>query len=370
MTGLRPITRQAKNTLALAKYPGAQPHWVADMGFATPDPILSAVRERIEEGHFSYPNIPRSVYKSIQQWCIKQYDWGIREEWIVIVPNTISGVRISIKSTCPHGTIAVQSPNYGKLLNLSKGFNFTQWAIALTENSKPFTTSDLGQIRRTRPSAIILCNPINPTGIVSTREELERLAFNIKGLDTVVISDEAHADIILGDCRHIPAGSIKGLENKSITLLSPSKTFNLAGISVGYAVIPSPTIREKFKETQAFFATGINALGLVALESAYFNCSNWLQSLLQQLKINQNIIQTTLRHTSLNYSPSEATYLAWIDTRAADGNVFAKLLQAGVAVSDGHEFGSPGWIRFNFACPQDQLTTATSTFLDLFRSIK
>ena len=370
MTGLRSITRQAENTLALAKYPEAQPHWVADMGFATPDAILSAVRERIEEGHFSYPNIPRSVYDSIQHWCKKQYGWHIHKEWIVIVPNTISGVRTAIKSTCSHGSIVLQSPNYSKLLNLSKGFNLTPWTIELADNGRPFTRSDLCHIKQTKPSAVILCNPTNPTGTVSTQDELERLAFNIKNLDTVVISDEAHADIILGDCRHFPASSIKGLENKSITLLSPSKTFNLAGISIAYAVIPCPTIREKFKETQTFYASGINALGLVALESAYVNCSTWLRALLEQLKINQNIIHTTLRHTPLKYRPSEATYLAWIDTRGAEGYVFAKLLQAGIAVSDGHEFGSPGWIRFNFACPQDQLAIATCTFLDLYRSIK
>ncbi|MFQ6592862.1 MULTISPECIES: MalY/PatB family protein [Pseudomonas] len=370
MTELRPITRQAENTLALAKYPEAQPHWVADMAFATPDAIISAVRKRIEEGHFSYPNIPYSVYESIQHWCKNQYDWSIQKEWIVIVPNTISGVRTAIKSTCPQGTVMLQSPNYNKLLNLSKGFHLTPYTIELTDNGRPFTLSDLRHIKQTNPSAIVLCNPTNPTGIVSIQEELESLALSIKDLDTIVISDEAHADIILGQRRHLPAGSIKGLENKSITLLSPSKTFNLAGISIAYAVIPCPKIRDKFKETQTFYASGINALGLVALESAYFNCSDWLQALLQQLKSNQKVLHTTLRHTSLKYKPSEATYLAWIDTRETDGHVFDKLLQAGIAVSNGEEFGSPGWIRFNFACPQDQLTTATCTFLDLFRNIK
>jgi cystathionine beta-lyase len=192
----------------------------------------------------------------------------------------------------------------------------------------------------------------------------------VKDLDTLIISDESHADFILGDTRHIPAGSVAGLENKSITILSPSKTFNLAGISVAYAVIPSRSIRENFLLTKEFYSTGINALGVVALEHAYLHCSVWLDNLILQLKKNRDYLYNCLVKTSLRYNTSDASYLAWIDTRDAGDDVFKKLLHKGIVVSDGQEFGHPGWIRFNFACPADQLKYATNTIFSLFGVIR
>ncbi|MDO7928331.1 aminotransferase class I/II-fold pyridoxal phosphate-dependent enzyme [Pseudomonas sp. KFB-139] len=370
MNELRVIHRQAKHTLALAKYPEAQPHWVADMSFATPEPVLSAIKDRVAEGHFSYPNTPDTLYDAIQHWCKTRYQWDIDREWIVIVPNTMSGVRTGVKSVCEKGPLFFQRPNYSKLLNLSSGFDVESRIINPAMAGTPFYANDFLEIKRARPSAVVLCNPTNPTGIVSSREQLEAMANCIQDLDTVIISDEAHADFILGERYHIPAGSVKGLENRSITILSPSKTFNLAGISVAYAVIPSRSLREKFISTKEFYSTGINALGLVALEHAYLHCAKWLDKLVVHLKENQAILRNDLLHTSLRYSPSDATYLAWIDAREAGDNIFEKLLHRGIAVSDGHEFGSPGWIRLNFSCPTDQLKNATNTMLSLFGSSK
>ncbi|WPO46649.1 aminotransferase class I/II-fold pyridoxal phosphate-dependent enzyme [Pseudomonas sp. S1Bt23] len=370
MSELRVVNRQAEHTLAMARYPGTQPHWVADMSFATPEPILSAIRARVAEAHFSYPNIPDTVYEAIRHWCGTRYNWEIRREWIVIVPNTISGVRVGVKSTDKNKSFFLQRPNYGKLLNLGSGFEIIPKEIDITTTGKPFVASDLAEIERTRPSSVVLCNPTNPSGIVTDRADLEALANSIEGLDTVVISNEAHADFILGERRHVPAGSVKNLENKSITILSPSKTFNLAGISVAYAVIPSRTIRENFISTQTFYSTGINALGLVALEHGYLYCSEWIDKLIVQLRRNQSLVYGGLLNTSLKYSPSDASYLAWIDAREAGDNVFEKLLRRGVAVSGGQEFGSPGWIRLNFACPADQLKKSIATIFGLFGNSK
>ncbi|CAI9006915.1 aminotransferase class I/II-fold pyridoxal phosphate-dependent enzyme [Pseudomonas chlororaphis] len=370
MSRLRVVNRQAKHTLAISKYPDTQPHWVADMPFATPEPILSAIRDRVAEGHFSYPSIPDTIYDSIQHWCRTRYNWEIKYEWLVIVPNTMSGIRVGVKSVYKNRLFFLQRPNYGKLLNLANGFDIAPKEIDVTLSGKPFVASDLLEIKRSCPSAVVLCNPTNPTGIVSRREELESMADSIKELDTIIISNESHADFILGDRPHIPAGSVKGLENRSITILSPSKTFNLAGISVAYAVIPSRSIRESFISTQAFYATGINGLGLVALEHAYLHCTEWLDELIVLLKENQSLMYNGLLNTSLRYSPADASYLAWIDAREAGDHVFERLLHKGIAVSDGREFGSPGWIRLNFACPTDQLKDSIKTIFSLFGKSK
>lgn len=370
MNTLRIANRLKHNTLALAKYPGAQPHWVADMSFATPEPILLAINKRVMERHFSYPNITDTVYRSIQHWCNTRYDWTINRDWIVVIPNTMSGVRTGVKSVHNSAVIYTQHPNYHKLLDIGKSFDVDIRSVDTSASRKPFSTHDLQSIALVNPSAVVLCNPTNPTGTVSSRAELETLADCIRDLRTIVISDEAHADFILSDQLHVPAGSVKGLENKSITILSPSKTFNLAGISVAFAVIPSEQIRNNFISTLAFYSSGINALGLIALEQAYDHCSAWLDTLLQQLRHNQRYLYDCLLNTSFKYTPSDATYLAWIDTRAAGSDVFNRLLNKGIAVSNGTDFGSPGWIRFNFAHPKNHLTHATNIILDLFGNKK
>lgn len=370
MNALRAITRHATNTLALAKYPGTDPHWVADMSFATPDPILQALKDRVDEGHFSYPHISESVYDSIQYWCKNRYRWKINREWIVIVPSVMSGVEIAVKSVDLGGPFFFQSPCYSKLYNLGRVLGLRMHEINVSNKDIPFKESDLLAIKKISPSAVVLCNPLNPTGTVSTREQLEELTGSVKNLNTVIISDESHADLILGGRIHTPAGSIEGLKEKSITILSPSKTFNLAGIAVAYAIIPSQVLRENFIKNHRISNSKINALGLVACEQGYFQCSDWLDTLIIQLKRNQELLFNELSKTSLEYLPAQATYLAWIDARNSGGAVFNTLLQNGIAVSDGHEFGAPGFIRFNFACPEYHLKKTTDTLLDLFGNSK
>ena len=365
MSGLDSVERHSDNTLALSKYPGARPYWVADMSFATPDPILAAIKKRVEEGHFSYPCISAAVYNSIQHWCRTRYDWDIDTNWIVLVPTVMQGVNIGLLSASVTKTVFLQRPNFSKILAIPANFKFEVNFIETLTSRKPFNEVDLVNIASTRPSAIILCNPTNPNGIVSAREDLKALADCVAGFETVVISDEAHSDILLRGHRHIPAGSVPGLASKTITVLSPSKTFNLAGLSLAYAVIPSTKIRERFISTAEMFPAGINALGLVALESAYQNCSQWLDKLLAQLRINQDILVEEFKKTPIPYVPADSLYLAWVDTRHVGCDVFSELLKRGIAVSDGSQFGSPGWIRLNFACSEQQLRKATGELISL-----
>lgn len=368
MNELREVYRDPKNTLALAKYPGTLPHWVADMSFGTPESVLDALKKRVGEGHFSYSAVPDIAYDAIQHWCNSRYQWEIEREWIVIVPTVMCGMDVGVKTVNRDQPLFYQRPNYSKLLTLGQSHRVRAYEIEVTHMHQPFRDCDLQAIKRTHPSAVVLCNPANPTGTVSTREQLEAMAHSVRDLDTVIISDEAHADFILDESKHIPAGSVEGLKDKSITLLSPSKTFNLAGIAVAYAVIPSQALREGFIATQKKSYARNNEMGLVALEHAYFHCSDWLDELIAQLKRNQLQVQNALLNTTLEYTPSPATYLAWIDARHAGCHVFDRILHKGIAVSDGHEFGAPGWIRFNFACPEVQLNKATDTLCELFRS--
>lgn len=366
MNELREVNRHSENTLAMSQYPGSQPHWVADMSFGTPETVLDALKNRVDEGHFSYCAVPDTVYDSIQHWCSTRYHWKIEREWIVLVPTIMCGMEVGVKTVSRGQPLFYQRPNYSKLMTLGQYCGGQVHEIDVASMRQPFRDFDLHAIRSTQPSAVVLCNPANPTGTISTREQLLAMAHCVRELDTVIISDEAHADFILGEGKHIPAGSVEGLKDKSITLLSPSKTFNLASIAVAYAVIPSRALRERFITTQKKSSARNNAMGLVAMEHAYVHCSDWLDKLVVQLRRNQRQVHNALLNTLLEYHPSQATYLAWIDARQAGTDVFNRILHKGIAVSDGHEFGAPGWIRFNFACAEVPLKKATDTLCELF----
>lgn len=340
------------------------------MDFSTPSPILSGLSKRISEGHFSYPYISKNIYNAIQKWCCDRYSWDIDKNWIVIIPNAMSGMRIGVDCASSQSPIFIQKPNYPKILELGSTRALDTVQIETQKTNRPISSTDLCSIHAANPGSLVLCNPLNPTGIVTKRQDLEDIANTIKDLDTIVVSDEIHADFVFSPAHHTPAGSVSGLENKSITIMSPTKTFNLSGIPIAYAIIPSKALREKFIHIKKKYYSGINALGLVALEHGYLHCSEWLDELLVELLKNRDFLKKALSSTILNYNPSDALYLAWIDTGTPNSTIYDKLFSKKILVSDGNDFGLPGWIRFNFACPMENLLHSTNMISRILGAIK
>lgn len=209
---------------------------------------------------------------------------------------------------------------------------------------------------------IILCNPHNPTGRSFTREELAQLARFIEKNDLLLVSDEIHCDIILdptANHRSI-AAEFPEIAARTITLLSPSKTFNLAGLGCAFAVIENPDLRKRFAPPNDDLVPHLNQLGYVAMEAAYRDGEPWRQALIAQLRENgQRVEETVKACPGLSMIPPEATYLAWIDCRALGLNdPAAFLLNHKLAVSAGRYFGADGFIRVNFACPPATLEEA------------
>jgi cysteine-S-conjugate beta-lyase len=209
----------------------------------------------------------------------------------------------------------------------------------------------------------LLCHPHNPVGRVWRRAELERIANFCVRHDLIVCSDEIHCDLILDDLPHIPAATLDpAIAARTITLLAPSKTYNIAGLGCSYAVIPDPKLRAAFRHTGSGVLAEVNNFGYVACEAAYRFAEPWRQAVLQRLRANRDLLLDAVRSGALpgiTTTPIEATYLAWLNVEALQlDDPVAFFEAAGVGLSGGAAFGDPRYVRLNFACPEALLREA------------
>lgn len=208
----------------------------------------------------------------------------------------------------------------------------------------------------------MLCNPHNPVGRVYAREELIELAKICDRHNIIICSDEIHCGLIMDrDKVHIPTATLDpDIASRTITLMSPSKTFNLPGLGCAFAVISNGELRDQFKNTMAGIVPGVNALGYAAALAAYSKCADWHRELLNYLRGNLRTIERTLPSMpAVSISPVEATYLAWIDMRSTIIENPTQFFEAaGVGLQDGIEFDGPGFVRLNFGCSRRLLEKA------------
>jgi len=225
-------------------------------------------------------------------------------------------------------------------------FDFRRFERAITPRTKLF----------------LLCNPHNPVGRLFTAAELETLAEICEKHGLVVCSDEIHCELILdGHRRHVPTATIRsGLLDRTITLMAPSKTFNLPGLGFSFAVIPDKDLRQDFRQAMAGMVPHVNALGYAAGIAAYRDCRGWHTALLDYLRKNRDTVEAAVAGMpGLAMTHVEATSLAWLDARKAGLEDPAGFFEtAGVALFDGKHFGAPGFLRLNFGCPRPLLVEA------------
>jgi cysteine-S-conjugate beta-lyase len=213
-----------------------------------------------------------------------------------------------------------------------------------------------------RNALFLLCNPQNPTGRVFNREELTTLAQLCLRNDLIVCADEIHCDLILDPCvRHTPFASLDAqVADRTITLMAPSKSFNIPGLGCAFAVISNPKLRQSFKRAMEGIVPHVNVMGFVAAQAAYTKGWPWMAALLDYLRGNRDrVIEVVNQLPGLHMGPVEGTYLAWIDTRGSGIEDPVRFFEnAGVGLSDGVAFGTPGFVRLNFASPRALLTEA------------
>jgi len=349
------------------------PMWVADADFKCPQPILDAIRERTEHGVLGYhlPDVVQPLQAAVIHWLKNQYDWDIDAEWIVWIPGVVSAFNVACKAFCePGDKVLVQTPNYGPLLRaatLNGLENLTVGTVLENEGqANERWTLDFDELESKAADPLcklfLFCNPMNPCGSVLTEVELKRIEAICLKHNLLLCSDEIHCDLILEPgLKHTPLASLgEEIALRTITLMAPSKTYNIAGLGCSFAIIKDKKLRQQFMNVRKGIVPDVNLLGYTATMAAYKDGDEWNKKQLDYLRSNRDYLQQEINLIpGLKLLPIEATYLAWIDISGAKLTNPAHFFeQAGVGMSPGRDFGDGNYMRLNFGCPRSTLEEA------------
>jgi cystathionine beta-lyase len=375
----RLVDRRHTDSSKWRKYgPDVLPLWVADMDFQSPEPVIRALRERVEHGVFGYLTFEQPEFHELfADRLLKRYGWRVSPDAVVLIPGVIPGFNVAgrILST-PGDGLVLQTPVYPPILRAASSIGLTREEAPLARRTNGRYEVDIDAFTaaiRDRTRLFLLCNPHNPVGRVFTRDELTSLAQVCLRRGLAIVADEIHCELTLGSQRHTPIASLDPeIAERTITLMAPSKTFNLAGLKCSVAVIPNAALREKFVNGRIDLVQTVNVLGYTAAFAAYRDGQPWLDELLRYLEANRDFVTEYVRTRlpGVAMYPPEATYLAWLDCRNAgeagrDPYTFF-LERARVALNDGVLFGpgGAGHVRLNFGCPRSMLAKALDQMRD------
>lgn len=346
------------------------PMWVADMDFAAPEPVIRALCERAEHGIFGYGLEPPELRPVIVDRLQRLYGWDVAPEALLFVPGIVTGFNLATHAmTSPGDGVLVQTPVYFPMLYAPGNAGCMLDQMELTRDpdgqySIDFDAFEGAITPRTR--IFLLCNPHNPVGRVFRRDELERMAEICLRHDVVICSDEIHCDLLFPGHPHLPIASLAPeIAEHSITLMAPSKTYNIAGLHCSVAIIQNATLREQYQATKAGLVPRPGIMGFVAALAAYRDGQPWLDTILCYLEANREFLYQYVdaQLPGVTMSRPEGTYLAWLDCREAGipGNAHEFFMEnARVALNDGATFGQggQGFVRLNFGCPRSTLAEA------------
>ena len=347
------------------------PLWVADMDFMSPPEVVSALHERIDHGVFGYGCDPVELRGLIVQRMQDRYNWAIAENDIVFLPGLVSGFNIAARAIGQRGDgVMVCTPVYFPFLTAPANQHRQLRNAPLTVSRRIvdgletlYYEMDMDAMDRAINADTrlhILCNPHNPVGRAFTRSELETLASKCLENEVIICSDEIHCDLLLGDTRHIPIASLDSeIADNAITLMAPSKTFNLPGLACSFAIITNPELRAKYERASAGIVPHVNVLGITAATAAYGQCADWERQLCDYLESNRDFLVEYVRERlpGVAITIPEATYLAWLGLGKLDLPAEPQeylLNVAKVACNEGATFGKggEGFVRVNFGCPR------------------
>jgi cystathionine beta-lyase len=359
-----PVERRGTASMKWEKYKEQDiiPMWLADMDFRSPPAVIRAIQQRTADGVFGYTLTPEELNDQVVSMLQETYDWAVKPEWLVWLPGLVTGLNVACRAVGEDGDdVMTAVPVYPPFLS-APGFsrrNLVKVPLTEKDNCWQFDFERLEQMITDKTRMFILCNPHNPVGRVYTRGELADLAAICNKHDIVICSDEIHCGLILDkDKAHVPTATLDPeTAARTITLMAPSKTFNLPGLGCAFAVIAEQKLRHRFKSAMAGIVPRPNLLGYAAAMAAFAECADWNAALLDYLRGNLETIAGAIRQMPpFSIASVEATYLAWIDMRKAGLKNPAKYFEeAGVGLQDGIEFDGPGFARLNFGCPRSLL---------------
>lgn len=361
------IDRRQTASVKWDKYGGRDvlPLWVAELDFRSPPEIVEALKARVDHGIFGYTHPPAALVTAVQQMLADKYRWPVEPDCIVWLPGLVSGLNVACRAAGSDGDAVVTTvPVYPPFLTapaLSRRRRITVPMVQI-ENRWQFDLLAFERALTADTRLFLFCHPYNPLGRAFERSELEPIAEICRRHDLVICSDEIHCDLILDPDRvHIPTATLDpDIADRTITLMAPSKTFNIPGLGCSFAVITNAELRGRFKQVMEGIVPHVNALGFTAALAAYRYGEPWRREMLIYLRENKNrVVESIGRMPGLKTTDVEATFLAWIDAREAGfADPARSFQQAGVGLSDGAEFGEPGFVRLNFGCPRSILAEA------------
>lgn len=365
-----PIDRARSDSQKWQKYAGKDilPLWVADMDFAAPPAVLEALQARVVHGVLGYAKPMPSLAEATVAYCARRYGWEVDPSWLVWLPGLVTGLNVAARALGEEGDeILCATPVYPPFMSSPANQRRRTVAVPMARNGARWEM-DFAALERAitpRSRAFFLCSPHNPVGRAFTRAELTQLADFCVRHDLTLVSDEIHCDLILDDVAHLPTAMLSPeIAARSITLMAPSKTYNVPGLGTSLAIIPDAKLRTAFTRAAAGIVPDANVLGLVACEAAFRHGEPWRQALLEYLRGNRDLIEQTVASGQLpgiTMTHVEATYLAWLDISALRlPQAHAFFEQHGLGFSDGAPFGAAPntHVRLNFGCTRATIQAA------------
>lgn len=372
----RPIDRTGTHSV---KYDGrlatfgdadVMPLWVADMDFATAPCVTDAVAARAEHPLYGYTIAPDSLYQSIIDWHEREYGWRIRREWIVLSPGTLPGLSATLEAlTEPGDAVVIQPPVYPPFSTIPNASGRRVVTNPLVERDG-YYRMDLDHLERCAANGarmLILCSPHNPVGRVWGQSELEAVLAIARRHDVTVVSDDIHSGLTYDDADFVPLGSLARPGDSVVSILSPTKTFNIQSLSLSALIVPSPVRRKAVSRVLGARVLGnFNAFSLVAAEAAWAKGRPWRDALLAYLQQTcDEAVDYVRRYLApIRVTPPEAGYLMWLDCRelGMDDRALERFFirDCGLGLNPGISFGEggSGFMRLNFAAPRERIMTA------------
>lgn len=357
------------------------PLWVADMDFRTPDFIVDAIKKRAEHEVFGYTFRAESYTQAIVNWLKRRHNWEIKSEWITFSPGVVAGLTMAIEALSkPSDGVIVQPPVYFPFFDSVKGTGreMIENPLKLENGRYYFDLDDLKRKITPKTRLLLLSNPHNPGGMAWNEQELTSLAQICIENKIIIISDEIHSDLIFDGYKHTPlAGISEEIAQNTVVCMAPSKTFNTAGLTTSFLVIPNKRYFAAYERVMRLPHLHMgNIFGTAALEAAYTHGDEWLGQLLQYLQANYAFLEQFFSENMprVKVMKPEATYLIWLDFSAyglTDEALNKKIIDAGVGLNRGTQFGKQGsgFMRMNIGCPQSVLKEALERIAKGFETL-
>lgn len=377
------IDRRATNSYKWDSAPeGVLPMWVADMDFRTAPAIIDALQKRVAHGIFGYTRVPDAYYGAVTSWFSRRHGWDIDREWIIYTSGVVPAVSAVIKAlTVPGDKVIVQTPVYNCFFSSirNNGCEIVSNPLRRTADTYEMDFDALERCAADpRAKVMLLCNPHNPAGRVWTPDELTRLGNICLRNGVTVVADEIHCELVYQGFKYTPFASLSdAFLHRSVTCVSPSKAFNIAGLQIANIVAFDNDLRSRIdKAININEVCDVNPFGVAATIAAYNEGEEWLNQLVDYLHGNYEVMAEFCRRELPEFPITrlEGTYLVWMDCSSlgmpSDALEHALLDDARLWLNAGTMYGAEGegYMRWNIACPRSVMLDGLNRFLNFVRS--